>query len=76
MQSPGAPPFWFIIANPVSGGGAMQRRWPAIEKALRETGLNYTLHFTTGPGHAARPAAHWQDVHGAGRQQLLVHQPQ
>jgi YegS/Rv2252/BmrU family lipid kinase len=56
MQTPDAPPFWFIIANPVSGGGAMQRRWPAIEKALRETGLNYTLHFTTGPGHAARLA--------------------
>ena len=56
MQVPGSPPFWFIIANPVSGGGGMKRRWPAIERALQETGLDYSLHFTTGRGHAARLA--------------------
>jgi len=54
MQVPGEPPFWFIIANPVSGGGTMKRRWPVIERALQETGLNYSLHFTAGKGHASR----------------------
>lgn len=47
-------PFWHIIANPVAGGGAMQKRWPLIERTLQELGFDYTVQFTESRGHAAR----------------------
>ena len=49
-------PFWYIIANPTSGGGAVQKRWPAIEQLLQELGFSYSVHFTQHPGHATRLA--------------------
>ncbi|MBV6439629.1 MAG: diacylglycerol kinase family lipid kinase [Haliscomenobacteraceae bacterium CHB4] len=45
-------PFWYIIANPVSGGGAVERRWPHIEQCLQELGFSYSVHFTERRGHA------------------------
>lgn len=49
-------PFWYIIANPASGGGAVRKRWPAIEQLLQELGFSYSVHFTQYPGHATRLA--------------------
>jgi YegS/Rv2252/BmrU family lipid kinase len=43
---------WYIIANPTSGGGAVQKRWPKIEALLQEFGFSYTIRFTERPGHA------------------------
>jgi YegS/Rv2252/BmrU family lipid kinase len=43
---------WYIIANPTSGGGAVQKRWPVIERLLQELGFSYTIRFTERPGHA------------------------
>ena len=47
-------PFWHIIANPVAGSGAVQRRWPLIEKTLQELGFDYSVQFTRERGHAIR----------------------
>lgn len=49
-------PFWYIIANPTSGGGAVQKCWPAIEQLLQELGFSYSVHFTECAGHATRLA--------------------
>ncbi len=49
-------PFWYIIANPTSGGGAVQKCWPAIEQLLQELGFSYSIHFTECSGHATRLA--------------------
>jgi len=49
-------PFWYIIANPTSGGGTVRKRWPAIERLLQELGFSYSIHFTEHPGHATRLA--------------------
>jgi YegS/Rv2252/BmrU family lipid kinase len=48
--------FWYIIANPVSGGGATQKRWPQIEQLLQQMGFSYTVQFTEYRGHATRLA--------------------
>jgi YegS/Rv2252/BmrU family lipid kinase len=42
-----------VIANPNAGGGAVRAELPALEAALREHGLAYTLHVTD---HADEPA--------------------
>ncbi|HRI60167.1 MAG TPA: diacylglycerol kinase family lipid kinase, partial [Saprospiraceae bacterium] len=47
-------PFWHIIANPVSGGGAVERRWPETERLLQELGFSYSVHFTQRRGHAVQ----------------------
>lgn len=47
-------PFWYIIANPAAGNGAVGRRWPAIEQLLQEMGFSYTVKFTEHRGHAIR----------------------
>ena len=61
-------PFWYIIANPASGGGAVRKRWPAIEQLLQELGFSYSVHFTQYPGHATRLA---EDVILKGHRHLL-----
>ena len=38
-----------VIANPNAGGGAVRGELPALEEALRERDLPYTLHVTAGP---------------------------
>jgi YegS/Rv2252/BmrU family lipid kinase len=48
--------FWYIIANPVSGGGATKKRWPQIEQLLQQMGFAYTVQFTEYRGHATRLA--------------------
>ncbi len=49
-------PFWYIIANPTSGAGAVQRQWPLIEQLLQELGFSYTVKFTEHAGQATRLA--------------------
>lgn len=49
-------PFWYIIVNPASGGGALAKRWPIIEQMLQDLGFSYTVQFTTQRGHATRLA--------------------
>ena len=49
-------PFWYIIANPTSGGGAVRRQWPLLEQLLQELGFSYTVQFTEHAGHATRLA--------------------
>ena len=49
-------PFWYIIANPTSGGDAVRKCWPAIELLLQELGFSYSVHFTERAGHATRLA--------------------
>lgn len=61
-------PFWYIIANPTSGGGAVQKCWPAIERLLQELGFSYSVHFTERSGHATRIA---EDAVGKGYRHLL-----
>ncbi|MCB0545400.1 MAG: diacylglycerol kinase family lipid kinase [Saprospiraceae bacterium] len=61
-------PFWYIIANPNAGAGAVGRRWSAIERTLQELGFSYTVQFTNAPGHASRLA---QDAILNGHRYLL-----
>jgi diacylglycerol kinase (ATP) len=42
-----------VIANPNAGGGAVRAELPALEAALREHGLGYTLHVTEDPDEPA-----------------------
>jgi YegS/Rv2252/BmrU family lipid kinase len=46
-----------IIANPMSGRGRSEAKLRRIESALRDSGLDYRILPTTGPGHAAEAAA-------------------
>lgn len=45
-----------LIVNPVARGGAMGKRWPRIQKALREESLPFTADLTEGAGHATELA--------------------
>ncbi len=47
-------PFWYIIANPAAGNGAVGRKWPGIERVLQELQFSYTIKFTEHRGHAVR----------------------
>jgi YegS/Rv2252/BmrU family lipid kinase len=48
------PSFWYIIANPTAGNGAVERRWKAIEHQLQVLGFSYSVQFTQQKGHATR----------------------
>lgn len=52
MQTPESQPFWHIIANPTSGNGKVEKRWPETERLLQELGFSYSVHFTERRGHA------------------------
>ncbi|MGB5132123.1 MAG: diacylglycerol kinase family protein [Steroidobacteraceae bacterium] len=43
---------WFIIVNPVSGGGRALRRWPLLCAALTRHGVQYESATTAQAGHA------------------------
>lgn len=61
-------PFWHIIANPTSGGGSVEKKWPATERLLQDMGFSYSVHFTEKRGHAARLA---EDIILKGRRHIL-----
>ncbi len=61
----------FVIANPISGSGLVEREWDVVERQLRSTLTEYNVAFTEGPGHAtmlAREAlrAGWEMVVSVG----------
>ena len=45
-----------LIVNPVAAGGAVGKRWPRIQRTLREEGLPFTAALTEGTGHATELA--------------------
>ncbi len=47
---------WLFIVNPVGGGGAVRKRWPAIEALLRASGIAFDAVFTERRFHAAELA--------------------
>ena len=48
--------FWYIIANPTAGNGAVRAQWPAIEQHLQAMGFSYSVQFTAHKGHAIQLA--------------------
>jgi diacylglycerol kinase (ATP) len=40
-----------LIVNPAAGAGRTARRWPALERSLREAGLEFDSALTKEPGH-------------------------
>jgi diacylglycerol kinase (ATP) len=51
---------WYVIANPVSGGGRRSTMIASLERVLTNLGIGFELSFTGSPGHAmelARAAA-------------------
>ena len=49
-----------VIVNPAAGAYSTRRKWPRIEKRLRNTGLSFDCQFTEGIGDGielARAAA-------------------
>ncbi|RMG20626.1 MAG: diacylglycerol kinase family lipid kinase [Bacteroidetes bacterium] len=47
---------YFVIINPVSGGGRSKKLWPKIEAQLRDYGLVFQRMFTQDAGDATRLA--------------------
>ena len=47
---------WYTIVNPVSGNGAVRKRWPQIEAELRKAGILFEVAFTRYRGHATELA--------------------
>ncbi len=61
----------FVIANPISGSGLVEKEWDVVERQLRSTLTEYNVAFTEGPGHAtmlAREAlrAGWEMIVSVG----------
>jgi diacylglycerol kinase (ATP) len=48
------PARWFIVVNPVSGGGRASRFQPRLAAALDRTSLQYSCVASTAPGDATR----------------------
>ena len=44
---------WFLIANPRSGKGKLQKEKAKVQSWLKEAGIAYEWHFTEYPQHAA-----------------------
>ncbi|HEX9706665.1 MAG TPA: diacylglycerol kinase family protein [Steroidobacteraceae bacterium] len=62
------PDRWFIVVNPVSGGGRALRFQPRLTAALRRAGLPYDCVVSGAPGDAAR---HFASAVREGRRRLL-----
>lgn len=43
---------WFVVVNPVSGGGAARRYWPRLARELADRGLRFRAAESEAPGHA------------------------
>jgi YegS/Rv2252/BmrU family lipid kinase len=60
---------WFIIVNPVSGGGRARRRWPRLATALDRHGISHESEVTSSAGHAIRLA---EQAIASGHRRLLA----
>src|SRR5215207_8057493 len=63
------PAAWFVVANPVSGGGRALRLWPRLAAALARRGIPHEFARTGAPGEAARLAS---AALAAGHRRLLA----
>ncbi len=43
---------WFVVLNPVAGGGRAQREWSNIKKLFQTHGMDYEVGKTEDKGHA------------------------
>jgi YegS/Rv2252/BmrU family lipid kinase len=66
MQDPSR---WFVIVNPVSGGGRARRRWPQLAAALARHGIQHDSAVTSRAGHAVQLA---QQAIASGHRRLLA----
>lgn len=46
------PKDWFIIMNPVAGGGKAKKYWPEMEQLFLSNGFKFELALTNDKGHA------------------------
>lgn len=60
---------WFVVINPVSGGGRALRRWPLLSAALDRHDIPYESAITTRAGHAIELA---QQAIALGHRRLLA----
>lgn len=60
---------WFIIVNPVSGGGRARRHWPQLAAALDRHGIAHESGVTSSAGHAVWLA---QQAIASGHRRLLA----
>ncbi len=60
---------WFIIVNPVSGGGRARRDWPQLAAALDRHGIAHESGVTSSAGHAVWLA---QQAIASGHRRLLA----
>jgi len=60
---------WFVVVNPVSGGGRARRRWPLLSAALDRHGIEYESAVTSSAGHAVELA---QQAIARGHRRLLA----
>jgi YegS/Rv2252/BmrU family lipid kinase len=63
------PSRWFVIVNPVSGGGRARRRWPRLGAALTRHGIQHDSAVTSRAGHAVQLA---QQAIASGHRRLLA----
>lgn len=47
---------WFVLVNPVSGGGRARRRWPALAEALGRRGISFECGLTAAARDGERLA--------------------
>lgn len=69
MATMAVPSRWFIIINPVSGGGRARRLWPRLAAALARYGIQCDHAVTSHAGHAVQLA---QQAIASGHRRLLA----
>lgn len=47
---------WLIVCNPAAGRGRLLKQWPAVQQALRESGVPFEVAMTVAPLDAMRLA--------------------
>jgi len=69
MRPVADPATWYVVVNPVSGGGRAARCWPRLRDAMRRRGLQFEVTATGTAGNATRLVA---DALSAGFRRLLA----